>query len=92
MLEVWETAVKYHFYHVIPMLALACAPAPIWEKRAAGIAEWLLLAGIVIFSGSLYLLALTEIRWLGAITPFGGVAFIAGWLAICFAATARQSG
>lgn len=86
MLDIWQTAVQYHFYHAIPMFALACAPAAIWEKRAAGIASALFFAGILVFSGSLYILALTEIRWLGAITPIGGLAFILGWLTVCFAA------
>lgn len=90
MLDVWEIAVRYHFYHVIPMFALACAPAPVWERRAAAVTGWLFLIGILVFSGSLYLLALTGASWLGAITPFGGVAFIAGWVAVCFAAVRKS--
>lgn len=89
-LETWEIAVRYHFYHVIPMFALACAPADLWKKRAAALANGLFLAGIVLFSGSLYLLALTDVSWLGAVTPIGGVAFIAGWIAAAYAVVPKR--
>lgn len=72
--EVWKTAVLYHFVHAIALLVLATLPA--LNRAAAG----LFVAGIVIFSGSLYLLALTNVKWLGAITPLGGLCFLAGWL------------
>ena len=73
MLEVWNKAVLYHFLHAIALVALALHGT---GNRAA----WLLLAaGIVLFSGSLYTMALTNIRWLGAITPLGGLCFLAGW-------------
>lgn len=69
----WDTAVLYHFVHVLIMCVLASR-----EKLAKG--PWVsFLIGIIIFSGSLYILALTNIRWLGAITPMGGVAFLIGW-------------
>ena len=71
--DVWNKAVMYHFLHAIALLVLASIPG---VSRAA---SWLLVAGIVIFSGSLYLLALTNVRWLGAITPIGGLCFLAGW-------------
>ncbi len=71
---VWEKAVLYHFLHAIALLALSVIPN---LNRAAPI---LLLAGIVIFSGSLYIMALSNLRWLGAITPIGGLCFLAGWL------------
>lgn len=74
--EVWKTAVLYHFVHALALLSLAALPA---SSRAA---SGLFIAGIVIFSGSLYFLALTNIRWLGAITPLGGLCFLAGWLAL----------
>ena len=70
----WETAVFYHLIHTGVLLLLACLrpfPALAWR---------LIAAGIVIFSGSLYLLALTRLLWLGAVTPIGGVCFLAGWL------------
>jgi uncharacterized membrane protein YgdD (TMEM256/DUF423 family) len=81
MIAVFETAARYQMYHALGLCAVAGAlarwPAP--PVRAAG---WLFLAGTVLFSGSLYLLALTGTRWLGAITPLGGLCFIAGWLAL----------
>ena len=86
MLEVYRTAVQYHFWHALGVLAVGLAlqfsPDAAW-LRASG---WLLTAGIVLFCGSLYVLALTGSRWLGAVTPFGGLAFILGWLALMIAA------
>ncbi|MGI8435678.1 MAG: DUF423 domain-containing protein [Chthoniobacterales bacterium] len=73
-LEVWKTAVLYHLAHAVALIALALHGS---TNRGA---FSLLTAGIVIFSGSLYVLALTNIRWLGAITPLGGLCFLAGWL------------
>jgi uncharacterized membrane protein YgdD (TMEM256/DUF423 family) len=73
MLDVWNKAVLYHFIHAIALLVLA-----LYGNVNRG-AWWLLFAGIFLFSGSLYLLALTNLRWLGAITPFGGLCFLAGW-------------
>jgi len=74
----YETAVDYHFYHALAILAVAWAAGK-WPGRLVIWAGYLFTAGVIIFSGSLYLLALTNIGWLGAITPIGGVAFIAGW-------------
>ncbi len=71
--EIWEKAVLYHLAHAIALVALALHAG---TKRGA---FYLLLAGIFIFSGSLYLLAFTDVRWLGAITPLGGICFLAGW-------------
>jgi len=78
-LAVFETAARYHMYHAlaIGLAAMAMKGESAWS---AGWAALLFLVGIVIFSGSLYALALTGIRWLGAITPIGGVAFMAGWV------------
>ena len=73
MLDVWNKAVLYHFIHAIALLVLA-----LYGTVNRG-AWWLLLAGIVLFSGSLYVMALTNLRWLGAITPLGGLCFLAGW-------------
>jgi uncharacterized membrane protein YgdD (TMEM256/DUF423 family) len=83
---VYETAVQYHFYHSLALLAvglLALSHPQVALLRSSG---WLFLLGMVIFSGSLYLLSLTGVRWLGAVTPIGGLAFIAGWG--CLAAAA----
>ncbi|MFI5361686.1 MAG: DUF423 domain-containing protein [Elusimicrobiota bacterium] len=73
MLTVWETGVRYHVYHALALLALGAARGP--DK-----AGWCFLAGIAVFSGSLYVLALTGERRLGMITPIGGLLFLAGWL------------
>jgi uncharacterized membrane protein YgdD (TMEM256/DUF423 family) len=85
LVAVWETAAKYHLIHALALLATAWA-CDRWPGTATSAAGWLFLAGIVIFSGSLYALVLTGARALGAITPLGGAAFIAGW--ICLAAGA----
>jgi uncharacterized membrane protein YgdD (TMEM256/DUF423 family) len=77
MLAVWHTAVQYHAWHALGLLAVGFQTEGVWI-RAAG---WLLVAGIVLFSGSLYALALGAPKGLGALTPFGGVAFIFGWIA-----------
>jgi uncharacterized membrane protein YgdD (TMEM256/DUF423 family) len=74
MTDVWDKAVLYHFVHALALLVLALLPA------AGRLIPSLFVAGIALFSGSLYLLALTNIRWLGAITPLGGLCFLAGWL------------
>lgn len=84
LLEVWETAARYHLIHAVALLALAAHPKP---PSAAG---WLFVAGTVLFSGSLYTMTLTNQRWLGAITPIGGVCFIAGWLVLAW--SGRQLG
>lgn len=73
-LAIWQTAVLYHLLHTVVMLLL-CS-----QTKFHFVAWALFLAGVVIFSGSLYLLALTNIRSLGAITPIGGLGFLAGWL------------
>ena len=81
----YETGVAYHAYHTLAML-VACAMAPLWGGRAVVWACRLWLGGIVLFSGSLYVLAATDTPWLGAVTPFGGAAFIGGWVALAVAA------
>lgn len=85
LLEVFETAARYQMYHALGLLAVAWAAAR-WPSGTVVLAGWLMVAGIVVFSGSLYVLSLTGIRWLGAITPLGGVAFMAGWVALAVAA------
>jgi uncharacterized membrane protein YgdD (TMEM256/DUF423 family) len=88
LLAVFETAARYQMYHAVALLA---------SSRVAGrpggvVAGWLFAAGVVLFSGSLYLLALTGTRWLGAVTPLGGVAFLAGWLALARAGWSEAAG
>jgi uncharacterized membrane protein YgdD (TMEM256/DUF423 family) len=78
LLGTFETGVRYQMYHALGLMALSGAIGR-WPERRLAPAAWLLLMGTVVFSGSLYFLVLTGIRWIGAITPFGGVALIAGW-------------
>jgi uncharacterized membrane protein YgdD (TMEM256/DUF423 family) len=86
LLATYETGVRYHFYHALALLGVVAVISR-WPAAGAAVwAGWLFVAGIVIFSGSLYILAFTGIRWLGAITPIGGVAFIAGWLCLVWVA------
>jgi uncharacterized membrane protein YgdD (TMEM256/DUF423 family) len=77
-LQTFETGVRYHMYHALALLVVgwAAAQVPGWPVQAAG---YLFLAGIILFSGSLYVLVLTDTPWLGAVTPLGGVAFIVAW-------------
>lgn len=79
LLEVFETGVRYHFYHALALVAVVVAIGRWPSSSLPTVAGWLFVAGIVVFSGSLYLMTFTGMRWLGAITPIGGVAFIAGW-------------
>lgn len=79
LITIWQTAVQYHAWHALALLAVGFLMLHLPASRAVRIAAVLFLAGIAIFSGSLYALVLTGVRWLGAITPIGGVAFIAGW-------------
>jgi uncharacterized membrane protein YgdD (TMEM256/DUF423 family) len=82
MLDVWRTGVTYHAWHALALLAVGLLMLQIPGSAALRIAAWLFVAGIVLFAGSLYALALGAPKGMGAITPFGGLAFIAGWLAI----------
>lgn len=78
-LGVYQTAVQYHFYHSLALLAVGVIALSYPHTALLRSSGWLFIVGIVIFSGSLYLLSLSGLRWLGAITPLGGLAFIAGW-------------
>jgi uncharacterized membrane protein YgdD (TMEM256/DUF423 family) len=88
LLTTFETGVRYQMYHALALLAVALAMTRLPEAGFLNAAGWLLGAGTLLFSGSLYLLCLTQKRWLGAITPFGGLAFIAGWACLAIAALA----
>ena len=84
-LGIWEKAVFYHFVHALGMLIVSgLLRAGALTESACSTVSALLLAGIILFSGSLYLLALTGTRGLGAVTPFGGLAFIAAWLVLAY--------
>jgi uncharacterized membrane protein YgdD (TMEM256/DUF423 family) len=85
MLAVFETGVRYHMYHALAVLLVGAILGRQESSRLAATAGWLFIVGIVFFSGSLYALALTGVGTLGAVTPIGGVLFLAGWL--CLAAS-----
>ncbi len=85
MLETFEVGVRYQMYHSLGLLGAAWAASQ-WQHHLTTTAGWCFFAGILIFSGSLYILSLTGIRWLGAITPIGGLAFIVGWGCLTVAA------
>lgn len=80
----YQTAVRYQLVHGLALFAVAWA-AGRWTSNLINVSGFLLLAGVVFFSGSLYILSLTEVRWFGAIAPIGGAAFIAGWILLAVA-------
>jgi uncharacterized membrane protein YgdD (TMEM256/DUF423 family) len=86
LLANYQTGVTYQFYHVLALFAVVMAIGRWPTSSLPTWAGWLFVVGIVVFSGSLYLMAFTGQRWLGAITPIGGVAFIAGWLLLAWTA------
>lgn len=79
MAAVWQTAVQYHAWHALALIAAGILMAQDPGRAGLAWAAWLFAAGIVLFSGSLYVMALTGVRGLGAITPLGGAAWLAGW-------------
>lgn len=85
LITVYHTAVQYHFYHAIGLLAVGLValhfPVSAWLKWSG----WLMFSGIIIFSGSLYVLSIFNMRWLGMVTPLGGLAFILSWLLLAVA-------
>ena len=83
-METWKTAVLYHLAHAVVMLVIST----LRPLRIA--AWWLMLAGVIVFSGTLYAFALTNVKWLVAITPFGGVSLLVGWLALVFGKSAVE--
>jgi uncharacterized membrane protein YgdD (TMEM256/DUF423 family) len=85
LLAVYQTGAQYQMYHALALLAVGLL-APKLASPALSAAGWLFVAGTALFSGSLYVLALTGVRTLGAVTPLGGLAFLAGWLALAWAA------
>ena len=90
MFAVYETGFDYHILHSIGLILVGIIAQWIAHSRLILWAGLLLCSGILLFSGSLYALSVTEIRWLGAITPFGGLCFVAGWLVLGVAALKRQ--
>ena len=87
-LQTFETGARYHMYHA---LAIGLAAITARGVALANLSAWFFLAGIVLFSGSLYLLAVTGVRTLGIITPFGGLSFLIGWALLAWAATKVQA-
>ena len=85
LLATFEVGVRYQMYHALALMAVGWACTR-WPGPVVNASGWLFVAGTVIFSGSLYALSLTGVRWLGAITPLGGAAFLAGWLCLAWAA------
>jgi uncharacterized membrane protein YgdD (TMEM256/DUF423 family) len=79
--SIWQTAVLYHLLH---------AGASLWASGRSSTTVWLWTAGVIIFSGSLYILAVTNIRWLGAVTPVGGLLLLAGWTLVVFSKSKAQ--
>lgn len=86
LLDVFETATRYHLLHAIALLVVGLAAGRAAASRLWNTAGWLFTVGILVFGGSLYALALTGARWLGAVTPIGGACFIAGWAVVAVAA------
>ena len=80
-LDVYKTAVLYHFIHALALFVVAWLSTQSADPKIQ-YAGWAFVAGIVLFSGSLYLLSITQMRWLGAVTPLGGLSFLAGWMLI----------
>jgi uncharacterized membrane protein YgdD (TMEM256/DUF423 family) len=84
MLSVFEVGVRYQMYHAFALIAAAWAHGK-WPSSLITAGGWLFMAGTILFSGSLYLLSVTGLRWLGAVTPVGGAAFLAGWACVAWA-------
>lgn len=83
-LDTFQTAVNYHFYHTLALLGIGVLAIVKPDWKGISFAAWSMVLGILIFSGSLYVLSLTGITWLGAITPLGGLAFILGWFSLVY--------
>lgn len=88
-LEVFQTAVTYQIYHSLALILVGLLPVAGLSRQLAGIATGFFIAGILLFSGSLYLLVLTDIRWVGPITPAGGICFMVGWILVTISAFRR---
>lgn len=86
MLAIFETGVQYHFYHALGLLIVGLMTYFLPDSPLLKWSGWLMICGILIFSGSLYILSIGGIRWLGAVTPIGGLCFITSWILIALAA------
>jgi uncharacterized membrane protein YgdD (TMEM256/DUF423 family) len=85
-LEIWKTAVQYQMFHALGLFVVGLLLGKFPQASLISAAGWIMFIGIVLFSGSLYVLSVTQIKPLGAITPFGGVAFLIAWVLIGYAA------
>jgi uncharacterized membrane protein YgdD (TMEM256/DUF423 family) len=85
MLAVYQTGVHYHLFHALGLLAVGLVASQIADSVWLKWSGWLMLLGIILFSGSLYVLSVSGLRWVGVVTPFGGVAFIAAWIVFVIA-------
>ena len=90
LLHTFQTGVQYHMYHALALLGVGMLSLHYPQASLVRLAGYAFTLGIVLFSGSLYVLALSGIRWLGAITPLGGVAFLAGWGCLCWFALSQR--
>jgi len=90
MLTVYQTGVQYHFYHALGLIMVGLVLLHFPKSRTVVLSGWLMLAGIVLFSVSLYALSLTGIRELGAITPLGGMAFLSAWILLAYGIRATK--
>ncbi|VVT21688.1 Membrane protein [Marinobacter salarius] len=88
-LEVFQTAVTYQIYHSLALILVAILPVAGLSRRLLGVAAGFFVAGILLFSGSLYLLVLTDLRWMGPVTPVGGIGFMVGWILVLMAGFRR---
>lgn len=86
LMDIWHTAVQYHFWHTLALLGIGILLNQGLPPKWLTLSGWLFTAGIVIFSGSLYILCLSGVRWLGAITPIGGTLWLAAWACLCYSA------
>ena len=91
-LAVWQTGVQYHAWHALGLFGIGLWRRTAPDDRELRVAAWLLLGGIALFSGSLYALALSGVRSIGLVTPFGGLAFVAGWAAVARSALRLRTG
>lgn len=92
ILAVFETGVRYQMYHAFALLITAAAIGRLGDARLLAVSGWFFVAGIIIFSGSLYALALTGVTMWGAVTPIGGLAFLVGWACLAIFAALQRSG
>jgi uncharacterized membrane protein YgdD (TMEM256/DUF423 family) len=91
MLAIYQTGVTYQMWHALGLIGMGLLQQLTPDSKLILWAGWFMFIGIVLFSGSLYLLALLDLRWLGMITPIGGTCFLVAWLLVCFSANKKKS-